>query len=149
MRIEHLKLTNFRNYGNLEIDFNKNVNIFVGDNGKGKTNILESIYVLSLTKSNRYGIDENLIKFNEELAKIEGLIRYEDLLKKQEIKISKTKKQTFIINKEMFGIQRSINSPSSHKRFVIISKGFWGIGQNKLQLLFFSSSPLDNGLKTI
>ena len=93
MRIEHLKLTNFRNYSNLEINFDNNVNIFIGDNGKGKTNILESIYVLSLTKSNRYGIEENLIKFNEELDKIEGLIRYEDLLKKQEIKISKTKKQ--------------------------------------------------------
>ena len=56
MQIQHLKLTNFRNYSSLEIDFNKNVNIFIGDNGKGKTNILESIYVLSLTKTNRYGL---------------------------------------------------------------------------------------------
>ena len=64
MRIEHLKINNFRNYSNLEIDFHKNVNIFIGENGKGKTNILESIYVLSLTKTNRYGLEENLIKFN-------------------------------------------------------------------------------------
>ena len=79
MRIEHLKLTNFRNYGSLELDFNNNVNIFIGDNGKGKTNILESIYVLSLTKTNRYGLEDNLIKFDEEFAKIEGLIRSDDL----------------------------------------------------------------------
>ncbi len=75
MRIEHLKLTNFRNYSSLELDFNNNVNIIIGDNGKGKTNILESIYVLSLTKTNRYGVEENLIKFNEEIAKLEGIIR--------------------------------------------------------------------------
>ena len=110
MRIEHLKLTNFRNYSNLEIDFHKNVNIFIGENGKGKTNILESIYVLSLTKTNRYGVEENLIKFDEELAKIEGLIRSEDMLKKQEIRLTKNKKQIFINNKEMRRIKDYISN---------------------------------------
>ena len=110
MRIEHLKLTNFRNYSNLEINFHNNVNIFIGDNGKGKTNILESIYVLSLTKTNRYGVEDNLIKFNEEIAKIEGLIKREDNLKKQEIKISKNKKQIFINNKEMRRIKDYISN---------------------------------------
>ena len=110
MRIEHLKLVNFRNYSHLEINFNKNVNIFIGDNGKGKTNILESIYVLSLTKTNRYGIEENLIKFDEELAKIEGLVRCDDLLKKLEIKLSKTKKQIYINNKEMHRIKDYISN---------------------------------------
>ena len=110
MRIEHLKVTNFRNYSNLEIDFSKNVNIFIGDNGKGKTNILESIYVLSLTKTNRSGIEENLIKFNEEIAKIEGIIRCQDSLKKQEIKLTKNKKQIFINNKEMRRIKDYISN---------------------------------------
>ena len=82
MKIERLKLTNFRNYTNLEIEFKKNINLFIGDNGQGKTNILESIYILSLTKSNRGGIEENLIKFQEEIAKIEGMIRRESRLKK-------------------------------------------------------------------
>ena len=110
MRIEHLKLTNFRNYSGLEIDFHKNVNIFIGENGKGKTNILESIYVLSLTKTNRYGVEENLIKFDEELAKIEGLVRSGDLLKKQEIRLTKNKKQIFINNKEMRRIKDYISN---------------------------------------
>lgn len=110
MRIEHLKLTNFRNYSSLELDFNDKVNIIIGDNGKGKTNILESIYVLSLTKSNRYGIEDNLIKFNEEIAKIEGKIRNDDLIKKQEIIISKRKKQIFINNKEMRRIKDYISN---------------------------------------
>ncbi len=110
MRIEHLKLTNFRNYSSLELDFNDRVNIIIGDNGKGKTNILESIYVLSLTKSNRYGIEDNLIRFDEELAKIEGLIKCDDLVKKQEIKLSKTKKQIFINNKEIHRIKDYISN---------------------------------------
>lgn len=110
MRIEHLKLTNFRNYSSQEIDFNKNVNIFIGDNGKGKTNILESIYVLSLTKTNRYGVEENLIKFNEEVAKIEGIIRCGELIKKQEIRLTKKKKQIFINNKEMRRVKDYISN---------------------------------------
>lgn len=110
MRIEHLKLTNFRNYSSLEIDFNNNVNIIIGDNGKGKTNILESIYVLSLTKTHRYGVEENLIKFNEEIAKIEGIVRKDGLIKKQEIHLTKKKKQIFINNKEMRRIRDYISN---------------------------------------
>ena len=110
MQIEHLKLVNFRNYSKLEIDFNKNVNIFIGDNGKGKTNILESIYVLSLTKTNRYGVEDNLIKFDEEIAKVIGLIRSNDLLKKQEINLSKNKKKTLINNKEVRRIKDYISN---------------------------------------
>jgi len=101
LKIEHLKLTNFRNYDSLELDFNKNINIFIGNNGQGKTNILESIYVLSLTKSNRYGIDSDLIKFQEEVAKVEGTIRDDTLIKKQEVLITKFKKQLSINGKEI------------------------------------------------
>ena len=110
MQINHLKLINFRNYSNLEIDFNKNVNIFIGDNGRGKTNILESIYVLSLTKSNRYGNEEDLIKFNEKIAKIEGTILNDNLLKKQEVHLTQNKKQIFINNKEIRRIRDYISN---------------------------------------
>ena len=46
MLITSLKIQNFRNYNELKIDFNKDVNIIYGDNAQGKTNILESIYYL-------------------------------------------------------------------------------------------------------
>jgi len=101
LKIERLKLINFRNYSNLEIGLNPEINIFIGENGEGKTNILESIYILSLTKSNRQGLEENLIKFKEEIAKVEGLIRSNDLIKKQEVHITKNKKQLFINGKEI------------------------------------------------
>ena len=101
MKIERLKLTNFRNYLNLEIDLNPNINIFVGNNGEGKTNILESIYVLSLTKTNRLGQENDLIKFGEDIAKIEGLVNSFNILKKKEIHFTKLKKSLFINNKEI------------------------------------------------
>ena len=52
MKINNLKLKNFRNYSDLDIDFNDKLNIIIGNNAQGKTNILEAIYFLSITKSN-------------------------------------------------------------------------------------------------
>lgn len=101
MKIKYLKLTNFRNYTNLEINLNPGINIFIGENGVGKTNILESIYVLALTKTNRDNIDSDMIKFNEEFFRIEGKIESYDLLKNKEIYLTKNKKQLFINNKEI------------------------------------------------
>ena len=51
MKIKHLQLKNYRNYTNLDIDLNPGLNIFIGNNAQGKSNILESIFVLALTKS--------------------------------------------------------------------------------------------------
>ena len=50
MQLNSLQLVNFRNYDNLHINFNPKVNLLVGKNGQGKTNIVESIYMLSFGK---------------------------------------------------------------------------------------------------
>lgn len=71
MLITSLKLQNFRNYDELNLDFNKDVNVIYGDNAQGKTNILESIFVTSIGKSFRTSKDKELIKFGEDFAKIE------------------------------------------------------------------------------
>ena len=62
MKIQHLKLSNFRNYEQLDIDFNSKMNIIYGDNGVGKSNIVEAIYCLALTKSFRTNEDKNVIR---------------------------------------------------------------------------------------
>lgn len=72
MQITTLKLLNFRNYDQLEIKFSKSCNIIFGKNGMGKTNLIEAIYILSLTKSFREGNDKVLIKDDKTLAKISG-----------------------------------------------------------------------------
>ena len=71
MYLQKLKLTNFRNYENLELEFSNNVNVFVGDNAHGKTNILESIYVSAITKSYRTVKDIECIYFNKEFFRNE------------------------------------------------------------------------------
>ena len=65
MYIKHISLQNFRNYEKLKVDFNQLGNIIIGDNGNGKTNIIESIYVGSLGKSFRTKKDSELIKFDQ------------------------------------------------------------------------------------
>ena len=75
MEISKLKLLNFRNYETLELTFSPNTNIIYGQNGMGKTNIIEAIYILALTKTFRLGHDDVVIKKGKNLAKIEGLVK--------------------------------------------------------------------------
>ena len=60
MKLTFLKLVNFRNYLNLEVSFHPNLNIIYGKNGSGKTNLVEAIYVLALTRSFRIVGDKTL-----------------------------------------------------------------------------------------
>lgn len=71
MLINSLKLYNYRNYSRKHIEFSSKLNIIIGKNGVGKTNILESIVFVSNTKSFRTNNDQNLIKNDQEYSKIE------------------------------------------------------------------------------
>lgn len=70
MIIKQLELKNYRNYNELHLDFDENRNLLYGDNAQGKTNILESIYVCSTTKSHRGNKDKELINFDADEAHI-------------------------------------------------------------------------------
>lgn len=71
MKIDSLSLMNFRNYETLNISFG-NLNIIYGLNGSGKTNIVEAIYMLALTKSFRINNDKIMVKKGKIKAKIKG-----------------------------------------------------------------------------
>ncbi|MGP7819570.1 DNA replication/repair protein RecF [Niallia sp. 01092] len=75
MFIEQLLLRNYRNYEHLELDFENKVNVFLGENAQGKTNVMESIYVLAMAKSHRTSNDKDLIRWDTEYAKIEGRLQ--------------------------------------------------------------------------
>ena len=75
MEISSLKLLNFRNYETLELKFSNKVNLIYGKNGMGKTNIIEAIYMLGLTKTFRSNNDDIVIKKGKNIAKIEGMIK--------------------------------------------------------------------------
>ncbi|MCC0633352.1 MULTISPECIES: DNA replication/repair protein RecF [unclassified Clostridioides] len=72
MKLKSLQLVNFRNYEKLHLEFNGKVNLLVGKNGQGKTNIVESIYMLSFGKSFRTNKDREMVRFNSENLYVGG-----------------------------------------------------------------------------
>ncbi len=101
MRLKHLKLSNYRNCKNLEINFDRTKILIIGKNAQGKTNILESIYFLSSLKSLRTSTSTDLINFDSDYFKLEAGIYKSDTdidlyyaynrEKKREIKVNKVK----------------------------------------------------------
>lgn len=75
MKFDSLKVTNFRNYEKVSLKFSPYLNIIYGKNGSGKTNIVESLYVLALTKSFRTKDDISLIRKGNISTKIEGKVK--------------------------------------------------------------------------
>ncbi|KXT76102.1 DNA replication/repair protein RecF [Streptococcus sp. DD12] len=72
MWLSSIKLQHFRNYSELETTFSPHLNVFIGDNAQGKTNLLEAIYFLALTRTHRTHKDKELIQFNEEFLSVSG-----------------------------------------------------------------------------
>lgn len=68
MRVQSLHLIHFRNYVELNVDFSPRKNIFLGNNGQGKTNLLEALYFLSHARSHRTSTDRELIQSGESFA---------------------------------------------------------------------------------
>ncbi|MCR5223531.1 MAG: DNA replication/repair protein RecF [Bacilli bacterium] len=97
MKFINIKLTNFRNYKKLNLSFNPTKNIIIGENGEGKTNIVEALYVLALSKSFRGSKEEVIIKNGEDSTCIEGTVKgdYKD---KYKLVLAKEGKKVFINN---------------------------------------------------
>ena len=83
MYIEKLKIKNYRNYEEVEVNFNPFINIIYGDNAAGKTNLLESIYICSTSKSHKNAKENDLINFNKDESHIKLLFNKKE--KKTEI----------------------------------------------------------------
>ncbi len=96
MWIKNIKIKNFRNYEKEEINLEKNINIFYGENAQGKTNIIEAIFLCSLGKSFRAKKDLEMIKLNEENSMVE--IEYEKSDRDGKIKIELGNKKNIYLN---------------------------------------------------
>ncbi len=96
MYINKIKLNNFRNYDEQEIELEPNINIFYGDNAQGKTNIIESIFISSIGKSFRTNKENELIKFNKDFSSI--YIEYEKSDRQGNIRINISNKKEIFIN---------------------------------------------------
>ena len=78
MKLAHLELKNFRNYASLSMELDSGVNLIVGDNAQGKTNLLEAVVYLSQGCSYRTRKEEELIRWNQDFARLEAGIQGKD-----------------------------------------------------------------------
>ena len=74
MWLEKIDIQHFRNYTEASVSFSPHLNIFLGRNAQGKTNILEAIYFLALTRSHRTRSDKELIQFQQNTLKLNGIV---------------------------------------------------------------------------
>ncbi|RSK25438.1 DNA replication/repair protein RecF [Bacillus sp. HMF5848] len=93
MYITDLQLVHYRNYEKLDITFENKVNVILGENAQGKTNVMESIYVLAMAKSHRTSSDKEIISWDEEYAKIVGRVQKRQTSLPLEIILSKKGKK--------------------------------------------------------
>ena len=96
MYINKIKLLNFRNYEEQELELNKNINIFYGDNAQGKTNIIESIFLCSIGKSYRTNKDRELINFNKDSSS--AFVEYQKSDRSGSVKIDLGSKKNIFVN---------------------------------------------------
>lgn len=93
MILSKINLYNFRNYRKISLQLGQKMNILIGQNAQGKTNILEAISILSLTKSHRGGVEPNLIKMGEEKAILKARVKNNKILHDLEIELSNGNKK--------------------------------------------------------
>ncbi|MFR7441849.1 MAG: DNA replication/repair protein RecF [Lachnospiraceae bacterium] len=136
MKIESLKLKNFRNYELLSLGFDKSTNIFYGDNAQGKTNILEAVYLSGTTKSHRGTKDKDMIQFGANESHIETIVEKNGIKYQIDMHLKKNSPKGIAINKipirkasELFGIINIVffspedlniikNGPGERRRFI-------------------------------
>ncbi len=98
MYLKHVKLKNYRNFIDINVNLNSNLNIFFGNNGSGKTNFTESLLLITKGKSFRKVKREEIINYNQNRAFIKAVIKNENIL----IIIEKDNKKTFINEKQVY-----------------------------------------------
>lgn len=96
MILKEINLRNFRNYSDLSLSFSDGINVFLGENAQGKTNLMEAIYALSLARSPRTSNEREMIQWQEEAAHVSGTIEKRNAQYPLEIHFSKKGKMAKI-----------------------------------------------------
>ncbi|MCR3955945.1 MAG: DNA replication/repair protein RecF [Gudongella sp.] len=99
MIVEGIRLINFRNYNNVGVSFSPGINILVGKNAQGKTNLLEAIYMCSTGRSFRTNRDREIINFQKDEAYVGTQLKIGERDKLTEIKLEREKTKRIKVNK--------------------------------------------------
>lgn len=86
MHLQELKLSNFKNYENQALQFSTKLNCFVGENGMGKTNLLDAIHYLCMCKSHFSLPDRQVVRHGEDFFRVEGVL---ERVEKKELVVCK------------------------------------------------------------
>lgn len=116
MYIKEIELKDFRNYKDIKVSFSENVNIFLGNNAQGKTNLLEGIYLNAMAKSFKTTKDKELIRFDREFCKIKTIAFFDEEEHLTEIVINKEGKKGIKID----GVKMKKTSELLERIFIII-----------------------------
>ncbi|MFZ8871563.1 MAG: DNA replication/repair protein RecF [Candidatus Nanopelagicaceae bacterium] len=108
MKISHLSLLDFRSYSNLELNLEGGTHIFIGENGEGKTNIIEAVMYLALLSSHRISSDAPLIKLGRERAYIRAKVSDADRDTLIELEINNGRANRAKVNQNPVRSQRAI-----------------------------------------
>ena len=115
MHLNHLSLKNYRSYSELELPLDKGITIFIGRNGEGKTNIVESILYLAFLSSHRTSSDQPLVQLGNTSAYIRGKIDNgeREILVELEVNAEKANRARINQNpvrsqRELYGILQAI-----------------------------------------
>ena len=101
MKLTRLRLFNYRNIRELEIVPSADTNLFSGLNGQGKTNLLESIYLLGYGKSFRTANPKDCIHHGQSECRVEGTIEHGSLSRNLQVFITHTEKKLFLLGKQV------------------------------------------------
>lgn len=117
MFLESIRLVHYRNYDQAEAVFSPGMNVFLGENAQGKTNLMESIYVLAMTRSHRTSNDKELISWSEDFTKISGRIQKSQSAFPLEIIVSKKGKIARLNHLE----QKKLSSYIGHLNVILFA----------------------------
>jgi DNA replication and repair protein RecF len=108
MIISNLRLFNFKNYSDCSFNFNPKLNFIFGDNGNGKTNILEAVSVLCYTKSFLQSPESDIVRYGESNFEISGVFESGDSKSKVICTFDKiNSRKQITLNNESIGRQKS------------------------------------------
>ena len=136
MIIKSVRLDNFRNYQDLEINLDPGTNLFYGDNAQGKTNILEAVFLGGTTKSHRMSRDRDMIRFGQEEAHLRLFLEKRGASYRIDMHLKKNRSKGIAVNgipirraSELIGLGHFVffspedlgiikNGPAERRRFV-------------------------------
>lgn len=136
MHIKNLQLKNYRNYEDVSVEFEPGVNIIYGDNARGKTNLIESIYMTATSKSHRLSKDNEIVRLGEEDGHIHLTFFKDDIEEVVDIHLHSKGKKKIAVNRmtirkmsDLFGLLHVImfspedlglikNGPKDRRRFI-------------------------------